>query len=124
VLLKIWQFFPLKLKENSPLYTIFVPKTKKIQLFLIKKTEKNCCEKKPFYRFIFSVCNFVMIQKWKLFPEETYISKVFTKKKIHKIQWKFTTKETIAMDVYTKHQLGIHISKLKCRSSKQTIITK
>jgi hypothetical protein len=81
VLLKFWQIFPLKLKENSPIYSIFVPKTKNSQFFLVKK-QKKLLGKKPFYRFFlifFSVCNFVMIQKWKKNPEETHISKVFTK---------------------------------------------
>ncbi len=53
VLLKIWQFFPLKLKENSPLYTIFVPKTKKIQLFLIKKQKKTVAKKNHFIDLFF-----------------------------------------------------------------------
>jgi hypothetical protein len=40
VLLKFWQFFPLKLKENSPIYTIFVPK-KISQFVLVKKQKKT-----------------------------------------------------------------------------------
>lgn len=45
VLLKIWQIFPLKLKENSPIYTIFVPKTKISQFVLVKKQKKTVGEK-------------------------------------------------------------------------------
>jgi len=52
VLLKIWQIFPLKLKENSPIYTIFVPKQKFHNLFW-SKNRKKLLGKNPFYRFIF-----------------------------------------------------------------------
>jgi hypothetical protein len=53
VLLKIWQFFPLKLKENSPIYTIFVLKTKISQFVLVKKQKKTVGKKNYFIDFFF-----------------------------------------------------------------------
>ncbi len=53
VLLKIWQFFPLKLKENCPIYTIFVLKTKISQFILVQEQKKTVEKIKLFYRFFF-----------------------------------------------------------------------
>jgi hypothetical protein len=84
---------------------------------LVKKQKKTVGKKNYFIDFFFL---FVILWCYKngIFFLKKHIFPRFLPKN------KFTTKETIAMDVYTKHQLGIHISKLKCRSSKQTIITK
>jgi hypothetical protein len=77
-------FFPKVKRKYSNLH-YFCPKNKNFSICLGQKTEKNCWEKNHFIEFFFSVCNFVMIQKWKKNPEEKHISKVFTKKKTQNI---------------------------------------